>query len=104
MKYKTIAVDFDGTLCKNAWPEIGEPNNEIINWIKALRNGGSKIILWTCREGLPLVDAIVWCTDHGLLFDAINDNLEEHKERFGGNSRKIQADLYIDDKAMNPWD
>lgn len=100
MKLETFAVDFDGTLCRNAWPGIGEPYYEMLNWIKELRKNGHKIILWTCREGMPLVDALVWCADHGLFFDAVNDNLEEHKRQFQGNSRKILADYYVDDKAI----
>lgn len=104
MKPSIIAVDFDGTLCTNAWPGIGEPCHEIINWVKHLRDAGHKIILWTCRDGMRLVDAIVWCADHGLFFDAVNDNLESHKKLYKGNSRKILADLYIDDKAVYPYD
>lgn len=100
MRSETFAVDFDGTLCKNAWPKIGEPRYEMLEWIKELRKNGNKIILWTCREGMRLVDAIVWCADHGLFFDAVNDNLEEHKLSFQGNSRKIMADYYVDDKAI----
>lgn len=102
MELETFAVDFDGTLCTNKWPRIGEPRYDIINWIKQLRDDGHKIILWTCRCGMPLVDAIVWCADHGLFFDAVNDNLEEHKLAFGGNSRKVMADYYVDDKALYP--
>ena len=101
MKPETFAVDFDGTLCENAWPDIGEPYYDMINWIKRLRTNGHKIILWTCREGMDLVDAIVWCADQGLFFDAVNDNLEDLKRQFGGNSRKILADFYVDDKAVS---
>ena len=103
MRSEVIAVDFDGTLCENQWPGIGYPYQDMIDWMKRLRKQGHKIILWTCREGMSLVDAIVWCADHGLFFDAVNDNIEEHKTRFkGGNSRKVLADFYIDDKAVYP--
>lgn len=102
MKSEIIAVDFDGTLCANAWPKIGEPCYDMINWIKQLRQQGHKIILWTCRCRMRLVEAIVWCADHGLFFDAVNDNLEEHKKKYGSNSRKICADYYVDDKAVYP--
>ena len=30
MNEQIIAVDFDGTLCENKWPEIGEPNTNLI--------------------------------------------------------------------------
>lgn len=100
MKPETFAVDFDGTLCSNAWPNIGTPYYGMLNWMKELRQKGHKIILWTCREGMALVDAIVWCADHGLFFDAVNDNLEDHKRRFLNNPRKVHADYYVDDKAI----
>lgn len=102
MKPKIIAVDFDGTLCKNVWPEIGEPYNDVIELMKRVRKDGHKVILWTCRNGMPLVNAIVWCAERGLFFDAVNDNLEELKQRFGRDSRKITADYYIDDEAVHP--
>lgn len=46
-----IAVDFDGTLCRNQYPEIGEPNNALIEYLKTRQNMGHKLILWTCRVG-----------------------------------------------------
>ena len=102
MKPEVFAVDFDGTLCENAWPKIGQPHHDMINWIKQLREDGHKIILWTCRTDMNLVKAIVWCAEHGLFFDAVNDNLEEFKHKFGGDSRKVLADYYIDDKSLYP--
>ncbi len=104
MKPLVIAVDFDGTLCENAYPFIGEPCYETIEWMKELRRNGHKVILWTCRDGMNLVYAIVWCAEQGLFFDAVNDNLESHKKKYKGNSRKILADLYIDNKAILPCD
>lgn len=101
-KTEVIAIDFDGTLCKNAWPDIGEPYEFTIHWVKELQKKGHKVILWTCRDGMALVDAIVWCAERGLFFDAVNDNIEENKKLFGGNSRKVLADCYIDDKALYP--
>ena len=100
MRHKIFAVDFDGTLCENAWPEIGKPYEYMIAAVKQLRQDGNKIILWTCREGTDLEKAIAWCAERELFFDAVNDNLEENKEFFGGNSRKIVADYYIDDKNL----
>lgn len=92
-----IAVDFDGTLCSNAWPEIGEPNVPMIEFLKQRRKQGDKLILWTMREGRKLLDAVNWCIDHGLIFDAANDNLRSQKAEYGNNPRKVYADWYIDD-------
>ena len=97
---KIIAVDFDGTLCKNAWPEIGEPNAWLIQNLISSKEEGHKIILWTCRTGELLDKAIGWCKNKGLIFDAINENVSEAIERFGGDCRKVYADVYLDDKAV----
>ena len=79
MDYQIIAVDFDGTLCFSNWPELGEPNRPLIEYLKSQRSSGNKLILWTCRAGEP-----------------------EIIERYGNNSRKITCDYYIDDKAVLP--
>lgn len=97
-----IAVDFDGTLCQECFPEIGEANTRLINDLIRRKTLGDKVILWTCREGQVLLDAINWCKLHGLIFDAINDNIPEVIEQWGSNSRKITADVYIDDKSQRP--
>lgn len=92
-----IAVDFDGTLCENAWPEIGKPNKALIDFLKERRKNGDKLILWTMRESFLLYKAIVWCTEHGLYFDAVNDNEQSQKDKWQNNPRKVYADWYIDD-------
>ena len=104
MKFENtiIAVDFDNTLCFSNWPELGEPNLPLIQYLKQQQSLGNKLILWTCRAGKPLEDATRWCLEHGLIFDAINDNLPEIIELYGNNSRKITCDIYIDDRNMKP--
>ncbi len=97
---KVIAVDFDGCLCASKWPDIGEPNWPIIRELIREQAEGAKLILWTCREGHQLQAAVMWCLNRGLKFDAINDNLPEHTETFGNNSRKVYADEYWDDKSV----
>ena len=91
------AVDFDGTLCAEAWPEIGEPNRELINFLLGEQKQGTELILWTMREGELLQNAVDWCAEQGLVFDAVNDNLEWMKQKWNNNPRKVYADLYIDD-------
>jgi len=100
-KYTIYAVDFDGTLCESVWPGIGNPNMKLINHLIKRREQGNKIILWTCREGDRLQTAIDWCSDFGLGFDAINENLPEMIAFYGNDCRKIGADVFIDDKAVN---
>lgn len=94
------AVDFDGTLCKYAWPNIGDPNLKLIRFLQEKKEQGAKLILWTCRVGDKLNEALKWCYDHDLRFDAVNENLPEIIESFGCDSRKIFANYYIDDRAI----
>lgn len=97
---KIIAVDFDGTLVTDKWPEIGEPIDSVIQYVKLQRQHGAKIILWTNRQGKELVNAIYWCIDHGIDLDAVNEDIPETIERFGSSSRKIYADEFIDDRSL----
>ena len=99
---KIIAVDFDGTLCYSSWPDLGEPNIPLTEYLKDLKREGNKLILWTCRAGEALDLAVSWCRDQELEFDAVNDNLPEIVELYGNNSRKITCDYYIDDRACLP--
>lgn len=100
---KIIAVDFDGTLCRNIWPDIGEPNMEVIDYIMREKSGGAKLILWTNRTGDRLNEALEWLHGKGIWFDAVNGNLPEIIEAFGGDCRKVYADEYIDDKMCTKF-
>lgn len=95
-----IAVDFDGTLCENAWPEIGAPHQPMLKVITLLRQLGVLVVLWSCREGDDLEDALEWCAGHGLAFDAVNENCSCVVEYFQWNTRKVHADEYWDDRAV----
>lgn len=97
---KIIAVDFDGTLCENSYPGIGKPRKEIINRLLEEQYKGAKIILWTCRSGQQLTEAVTWCGIHGIFFDAVNESLPESIETWGTNPRKICATEYWDDRAV----
>ena len=101
-KNQVIAVDFDGTLCKQAWPEIGEANEALILHLKKRKTEGARLILWTNREGDLLEEAVEWCRERGLEFDTVNANLPELIELYKNDCRTINADIYIDDKAVNP--
>jgi hypothetical protein len=98
-KFTIYAVDFDGTLCESVWPGIGSPNTALIKHLIKRRREGNIVILWTCRCGNRLEEAVSWCRGFDLEFDAVNENLPEMIEYFGNDSRKIFADVYIDDKA-----
>jgi len=97
---KIVAVDFDGTLCENKFPKIGKPKPAVINFVKSL-SPFVTLILHTCRTKELLADAVEWCRKRGIVFDFINENDPRQVDKYGGDTRKISADLYIDDKAIN---
>ena len=98
-----IAVDFDGTLCEDAFPEIGKPQETLINDLKHCRKeNGDKLILWTCRCGEYLDKAVEWCKEQGLIFDAVNENVPDVIAKYGDGGPKVFADLYIDDRSIHP--
>ena len=106
--FMVAAVDFDGTLHDGKaphFPQIGSPKQKVIDKVLSLKRSGWKLILWTCRTDQDLLDAIEWCSVHGIVFDEVNKNLKEVIEYWGGRTGpKISADLYIDDKAVHPDD
>lgn len=91
-----IAVDFDGTLCEYMNSGIGEPKYDVINKVKELAKD-NWLILWTCRTGEALNDALNWCKQYGLTFNSVNENVPWAHP----TSNKIYADLYLDDKSVN---
>ena len=103
---RAIAIDFDGCLCKpGAWPGIGAPNWRVIEAALKERADGAALILWTCREGDMLQQALDACKGWGLEFDAVNESLPEWRERYGNDPRKIGASEYWDDRARSmPFD
>lgn len=97
---KIIAVDFDGTLCQSAYPQIGKPRKRIIRKLKKEIQKGAKVILWTCRTGELLKEAEAFCCEHNISLSAVNENLPERMRQFGNDPRKIGADEYWDDRAV----
>lgn len=97
-----IAVDFDNTIAITKYPEIIEPIDMTIFTLKQAKERGATIILWTCREGKELEDAVNWCKENNVPIDYVNENTPERIEKWGNDCRKIGADVYIDDRAINP--
>ncbi|MDQ1297162.1 MAG: hypothetical protein QG611_1141 [Bacteroidota bacterium] len=94
-----IAVDFDGTIVDHQYPEIGKEKLFAFQTLKELEKRGARLILWTFRTGKELDDAVEFCRKNGIEFYAVNKNYPE--EIFDNNvSRKIDADIYIDDKNV----
>lgn len=89
-----IAVDFDDTLRFTD----GTPNMALISRLKTQQRRGDTIILWTCREGKTLQEAVLWLRQQGFVPNLINQNAPQSIRALGRDSRKILADVYIDDK------
>lgn len=95
-----ISVDFDGTIVEHKYPEIGKEMLFAFDTLKALQKQGHQLILWTIRIGKELDEAVAYCKKNGVEFYAVNKNYPE--EQFDENeiSRKVNADIFIDDRNI----
>lgn len=99
IKSLTLAIDFDGTIVEDAYPKIGKPNAFAFETLKKLQQNGHRLILWTYRHGKTLDEAVAFCKKNGLEFYAVNCSFPN--EVFDPKkSRKINADLFIDDRNV----
>ncbi|GJM61308.1 MULTISPECIES: BT0820 family HAD-type phosphatase [Persicobacter] len=93
-----IAVDFDGTIVEDQYPEIGKPMIFAFETLNELQKQGHQLILWTYRKGRPLQEAVAFCEEKGISFYAVNESYPG--EQVEGISRKIDADVFIDDRNI----
>ena len=98
-KTLTLAIDFDGTIVEDAYPKIGKPNPFAFETLKKLQQDGHRLILWTYRYGKTLQEAVDFCKKNGLEFYAINCSFP-NEDYDSKKSRKINADLFIDDRNI----
>lgn len=96
----TIAVDSDGTIVEHRYPKIGEEIPFATETLKILAQERHKLILWTVREGELLEEAIEWCRQRGVFFYSVNKDYPEEEKSHNGFSRKLKADLFIDDRNL----
>lgn len=96
-----IAVDFDGTIVEHRYPEIGREIPFAVQTLKQLKADRHQLILWSVREGRLLDEAVEWCRERGLEFYAVNKDFpEEDVDKNRHFSRKLKADLFIDDRNV----
>lgn len=95
----TIAVDFDGTIVEDKYPDIGRPIIFAFETLKKLQDEGHRLILWTYRKGSALEEAVTFCKKNGITFYAVNKSFPE-EEYENSYSRKIHADVFIDDRNI----
>ena len=95
----TIAVDFDGTIVEHAYPKIGKEMIFAFDTLRRLQSRGHRLILWSFRSGDTLEEAVDYCRSRGIEFYAVNKSYPE-EDFDGSQSRKIQADIFIDDRNV----
>lgn len=91
-----IAIDFDGTIVEDRYPDIGElkPDaKEVINRLSERHH----IIIWTCRRGEAIRAMYRFLDAAGVTFHAVNIPHPKNVEKHMGDTRKVFADVYIDD-------
>lgn len=112
LRHKTLFIDFDGTICKNTFPGVGEPLEGAIQTLLDLKAAGYRLVLWTCREDEGptkqyLSNAVNFCKSHGVEFDGVNETLDRDEFRDSELRRKPHYYRLIDDKNLGGfpgWD
>lgn len=102
-----LAIDFDGTIVEHKYPKLGKEIPMAIQMLKQLQLDGHKLILWTVRDGKELDEALEFCSSRGLDFHAVNRSCPDEVYDSQKLSRKIVADLYVDDRnfgGLPPWE
>lgn len=99
-KNPKIAVDFDGTIVESRYPDIGKPKMFAFDTLKKLQDKGFLLILWTYRYGKELEEAVDFCKSNGIDFYAVNESFPGEEFVKGKMSRKIDADIFIDDRNV----
>ena len=97
-----IAVDFDGTIVEDAYPEIGEPMLFAVDTLLEMQRARHQLILWTTRKGDKLDEAIKWCKDQGIEFYAVNKSYPEELIK-GEASRKVNCDIFISSRNVGEF-
>lgn len=97
---KKLAIDFDGTIVEDAYPGIGKPKIFVFETLKKLQMEGYRLILWTYRYGKSLTEAVEFCRKNGVEFYAVNSSFEGEIFDSETQSRKIDADFFIDDRNL----
>ncbi len=96
---KLIAIDFDGTIVEDKYPDIGKPLMFAFETIKKMQEDGHRLVLWTYRKGKKLDEAVEFCKKNGIEFYAVNKNFVE-EDYTPDVPRKLKADIFIDDRNI----
>lgn len=96
-----LAIDFDGTIAEHSWPELGAIRPGAAEYINKLYEEGYYIIIWTCREGEHLDWIADYLNNHKINYHLINEHNRDVFNFYKNDTRKIFADIYIDDKQLS---
>ena len=99
-----VAIDFDGVLVENRFPDIGDEVPCMVELARDLMRRGHEVILWTSRVDERLTEAVRWCEARGIEFSAVNENAPSNRAAFESQypngTRKVYADVYLDDHSV----
>ena len=96
----TIAVDFDETITSKKFPEMGEPNSDVVNLLRQLRTSGWHIIIHTCRingdwpepsRSQKEAEMVSYLIEHEVPYDTM-----------WKKEGKPLAHVYLEDRSLNP--
>lgn len=101
LKFKYFAIDFDGTIAYDAYPNVGKLIPGAKETMQKIKELGGEIAIWTCRTDQWAQDAKDFLDKNEIPYDYFNKPFDHHVNIYGGdNSRKIYADCYIDDRSV----
>ena len=96
-----IAIDFDGTIVEDEFPKIGKLKPGAKEAIDSMMRMGHHVIIWTCRNDRHALSARRFLAVNGIAYHGFNESNPANVAKYGSDTRKVYADLYIDDKAIN---
>ena len=100
MQKLILAIDFDETIVQCDFPRIIKLRPDAKKIINQLYDDGYYIIIWTCRHGDHALEAETYLLKNGIRFNKFNQHHPALIKRFRNDTRKISADVYIDDKCV----
>jgi len=92
-----IAVDFDGTVCRHEFPEVGADVPGAVTTLLFLASMGHSLILYTIRSGRFLDDAKKWFEINKIPLAGVQYAPGQSEWT---SSNKCYAQIYIDDAAL----
>lgn len=91
-----LAIDFDDTIFD--WKNKGYECDYVVDLVKRCQDKlNAKVLLYTCRQGGMLDEAVKYCESVKINLYGVNDNPDYPK-----NGSKMYYNVLLDDKACLP--